>query len=98
MKNQERGVTLGLLIITIISMCIILILAMLKIYLSNQIYHQSRNINILEAEVAALKEENNILHMKVEKLRYKGEISDTIFSIESDQGDNTAPVNSKRQP
>jgi len=82
--KKENGISFGLLAITMISMAIVLILAMLKIYLSDQIYHESRSLNVLESEVAALKEENNILHMKVEKLRYKGEISDTIFSLEDD--------------
>ncbi len=82
--QKENGISLGLITIAVISMAIVLILAMVKIYLSDQIYHESRSINILESEVAALKEENNILNMKVEKLRYKGEISDTIFSIEDD--------------
>jgi len=82
--QKENGISIGLIAITIISVTIVLILAMVKIYLSDQIYHESRTINVLESEVAALKEENNILNMKVEKLRYKGEISDTIFSIEDD--------------
>jgi len=82
--RKENGISFGLLAITMLSMIIVLILAMLKIYLSDQIYHESRSINVLESEVAALREENNILNMKVEKLRYKGEISDTIFSLEDD--------------
>lgn len=84
MKYIENGVTMRLLTVTIISMAIVLILSVLKIYLSNEIYNESRNINTLESEVAALREENSILNMKVEKLRYKGEIIDTIFSIDDD--------------
>ncbi len=83
--GKEKGITLGILSIAIISMTIVLILALVKVYLSNQIYHESREINLIEAEVAALKEENSILQMNVEQLRYKNEIADTIFSMEENR-------------
>ncbi len=82
MSQREKGITLSLLSIALISMAIILILALMKVYLSNQIYHESRKVNIIEAEVLALKEENNILQMNVEQLKYKSRIEDSIFSIE----------------
>lgn len=82
MNKKEKGITLSLLSITLISMAIILILAFLKVKLSNQIYFQSRKLRIIEAEVAALKEENNILQMNVQKLKYKNRITDTIFSMD----------------
>jgi len=63
----------------------ILILALLKVYLSNQIYHESKKINLIEAEVAALKEENSILQMNVEQLKYKNQITDSIFSMEENK-------------
>ncbi len=85
MQRKEKGITLGILSIAIISMAIILILALMKIYLSNQIYHESKQINHLEAEVAALKEEHNILQMNVEQLKYKNQITDTIFSMEENK-------------
>ncbi|NKQ41944.1 MAG: hypothetical protein HF962_10315 [Sulfurovum sp.] len=85
MKYKEKGITLGILSIAIISMVIILILALMKVYLSNQIYHQSRKINLIEAEVAALKEENSILQMNTEQLKYKNRITDTIFSMEENK-------------
>jgi len=63
-------------------MSIVLILALMKVYLSNKIYYESKEVNSIEAEVAALREENNILQMSVERLKYKGEVVDTIFSME----------------
>jgi len=103
MSQKEKGITLSLLSIALISMAIILILALMKVYLSNQIYHESRKVNIIEAEVLALKEENNILQMNVEQLKYKSRIEDTIFSIEVNEGEETnekvltpvVPVNTK---
>ena len=91
MKQKKKGITLGLLSIALISMAIILILALLKIYLSNQIYHESRAINLIEREVAALKEERSILQMNVEQLRYKSQVTDSIFSMQEDQEIINAP-------
>ncbi len=85
MQQKEKGITLGILSIAMISMAIILILALMKVYLSNQIYHESKEINHIEAEVAALKEEHNILQMNVEQLKYKNQITDTIFSMEENR-------------
>jgi len=85
MSQKEKGVTLGLLSIALISMAIILIISLMRVYLSNQIYHESRKVNVIEAEVAALKEENSILHIKVEKLKYKSRIEDQIFSLEENE-------------
>jgi len=82
MTQKEKGITIGILSIAIVSMSIILILALMKVYLSNKIYYESKEVNSIEAEVAALREENNILQMSVEQLKYKGEVADTIFSME----------------
>lgn len=90
MKQKEKGITLGVLSIAIISMSIILVLALIKIYLSNKIYYESREVNLIEAEVAALKEENNILQMNVEQLKYKSQVTDKIFSIDEDSEITTA--------
>ena len=85
MHRKEKGISLGILSIAILSMAIILILALIKVYLSNQIYHESKEINLIEAEVAALKEEHSILQMNVEQLKYKNRITDTIFSMEENK-------------
>ncbi len=85
MQHKEKGISLGILSIAILSMTIILILALMKVYLSNQIYHESKKINLLEAEVAALKEEHSILQMNVEQLKYKSRIADTIFSMDENK-------------
>ena len=82
MIQKEKGITIGILSMAIISMSIILILALMKVYLSNKIYYESKEVNSIEAEVAALREENNILQMSVERLKYKGEVVDAIFSME----------------
>ena len=86
-KRKPRGITVGTLSIALIAMTIVVMLAVVKIYLSNQIYYESRAINNLAAEVAALREENSILRTHVERLKYKSEITDTIFTMDEDSGE-----------
>jgi len=67
--------------VVFISMSIVLILSMLKIYLSNQIYYESKKVNKIQREVEALKAENTILKQNVEALKFKNTVTDTIFVI-----------------
>jgi len=83
-RRKARGITGGTLAIALIAMTIVVMLAILKVYLSNRIYHESRQINLLASEVAALKEEHSILQTHVERLKYKVEIADTIFSLDDE--------------
>ena len=85
-RRQPRGITGGTLSIALIAMTIVVILALVKVYLSNRIYRESRAINNLSTEVAALKEEQSILRLHVLSLKYKIRIADTLFSFE-DSGD-----------
>ncbi len=91
MKQKNRGITLDMLTIAIISMTIVLLLALLKVYLSNQIYYKSKKLNKLEIEVQALEEEHNILKINVEQLKYKNKITDTIFSMDENKKITNAP-------
>jgi len=81
--RKARGITGGTLSIALIAMLIIVMLAILKVYLSNRIYHESRLINHLASEVAALKEEHSILQTHVERMKYKIEIADTLFELDN---------------
>jgi cell division protein FtsL len=62
-------------------MAIVLILALMKIYLSNQIYYESKKVNKLYRQVEALKAERKILQQNVEALKFKNRVTDTIFVI-----------------
>ena len=90
-KRKEHGITFGALTITLIAMAIFLAMALIKIYLNNQIYYESRRIHSLEQEVAALKEEKTLLKMRVEKLQYKSQIADTIFTLDEPQPSKDIP-------
>ncbi len=61
---------------------VLLLLSVIKIYVTSHIYYESRHIHRLEQEVAALKEEKTLIAMRVETLQYKSQITDTIFPLE----------------
>jgi len=67
------------LLLVIISVLIVLLLFLPKIYLRNSIYYQSRAIDRLETQYSALLEENRLLSRKVEALKVKNQILDTLF-------------------
>lgn len=76
-----NGITFKMFMIIIMSMAIVLILSMIKVYLSNQIYHESREVNRLQQHVSVLKVEKELLAQKVEALKFKNRVTDTIFVI-----------------
>ena len=80
-KAAPNGITFGMISVVFMSMTIILILTMIKIYLSNQIYYESKTVNKIQREVAALQAENVILKQNVEALKFKNRVTDTIFVI-----------------
>jgi cell division protein FtsL len=81
-NSGPNGITLGMVSVIIMSVSIVLILAMIKIYLSNQIYVESKKVNKIQREVSALKAEKIILKQSVEKLKFKNRVTDTIFVID----------------
>ncbi|MFZ2967524.1 MAG: hypothetical protein WA080_00545 [Sulfuricurvum sp.] len=58
---------------------LILLILFPKIYIQTQIYFKSREISALNREHDALLEENKIIKAKVEEMRYKNKILDTLF-------------------
>jgi len=85
MSKDTNGIDLKTFSLTMIVMIIVVILASIKIYISNQIYYESRNINKLEARVIALRQEKKTLQTKLEKLKFEIEVVDTIFSLDDDK-------------
>ena len=83
-KSKPNGITFGMVMIVFMSVAIVLILAMIKIYLSNQIYYESKKVNKMQREVSALKAEKIILEQSVESLKFKNRVTDTIFAIQED--------------
>lgn len=79
--KKENGITFGMVSVIVMAVSIVLILTMIKIYLSNQIYYESKIVNKMNREVGILKAENVMLEENVEALKYKNQVADTIFVI-----------------
>jgi cell division protein FtsL len=84
-KRVTNGITFGMVMVILMSMSIVLILAVMKIYLSNQIYYKSKKVNKVAQEISILKAEQTMLTQNVEALRFKNRVSDTIFTIEEEE-------------
>jgi cell division protein FtsB len=61
------------------TMFVVLALFMPKIYLRNNIYYISKDINKLHAQNISLKEENKFLDQQLEKMKYKNQIMDSLL-------------------
>jgi len=81
--KQTNGITFGMISVVLMAMSIVLILALIKIYLSNQIYYESKIVNKMQREVSALKSEEMMLQQNVETLKFKDQVTDTIFVIKN---------------
>jgi len=79
-----NGITFGTVSVIVMSMAIVLILTTIKIYLSNQIYYESKVVNKMQREVSVLKAEQVMLQQNVEALKFKNRVTDTIFTIDED--------------
>lgn len=88
---------------TIITLLIIAtILLLIKVYVANEIYYTSRSIQKTMQQINALKEERNILKIKIEKLKYKNTIVDPLFNyfppkIEPSQESNSSTTKVKNE-
>lgn len=58
---------------------LVLIIVFPKIFINTQIYFKSRDISTLTHEHDALLEENRLISAKVELLRYKHKVMNTLF-------------------
>ena len=81
--KQINGITFGMTSVVLMAMSIVLILALIKIYLSNQIYYESKRVNKMQRKVSALKAEAVMLQQNVEALKFKDQVTDTIFVIKN---------------
>lgn len=75
--TQKMGVTYFVGVLILVTLFLAAVFP--KIYLQNQIYYKSREISKLKREYDALKEENRIIKAKVESIRFKNQILDTLF-------------------
>lgn len=67
------------LLIVLSILVISLVLFVPKIYLANNIYYVSKDINKLYANYVSLKEENRFLQQQLEDMKFKNQIIDSLF-------------------
>ncbi len=67
------------LLIVFVSMALILAFIMPKIYLRNNIYYVSKDINKLQTHYISLKEENKFLKQQHEDALFKNQIMDSLI-------------------
>ena len=78
-QRIERNLDFRFLILVYMVMFVAFLLILPKIYIKNQIYYMSRDINKLYGEYSILKEENRVLKQNLENIRFKNQILDTIY-------------------
>jgi len=79
----------NILLIIFGTMFIVLALFMPKIYLRNNIYYVSKDINKLHSHYISLKEENKFLEQQLEKMKYKNQIMDSLLLQNSQEQEAT---------
>ncbi len=82
-KRTPNGITFGMVAVIVIVTTIVLILTLIKVYLSNQIYYESKKVNKIQREVTMLRAQNKRLREQVEALYFKQNVLDTIV-VESE--------------
>jgi cell division protein FtsL len=82
-NKGPNGITFKMVMIILISVTIVLILTTIKIWMSNQIYYESKKVNNMQREVSALKAEKVLLQQNIEALKFKNRVTDTIFIIDN---------------
>jgi hypothetical protein len=65
---EENGVTMGMIVITVMLTALVLLLTLPNIYLDNQIYYESRNLAHLNKIKITLEEEQVIIKNRIEEI------------------------------
>lgn len=79
LQSEENKMGWRFLFMTLLILAIAWLLLFPKIFLQSQVYYKSRDIAVLTGEYNVLKEENRILKTKVESIRFKNQVLDTMF-------------------
>ncbi|MDX1809086.1 MAG: hypothetical protein R3331_06070 [Sulfurospirillaceae bacterium] len=76
---EEKNLDFKLLLTVYLSIFVGLLVILPNIYIKNEIYYISRNISKLSSEYSVLQEENRFLKQKVENIKFKNQVLDTVF-------------------
>lgn len=78
-QKKEKNLDFKFLLLIYLSLAIGFSIILPKIYIKNQIYYISRDINKLYSNYSILKEENRYLKQKLESIRFKNQVLDSVF-------------------
>lgn len=70
LEEDSEGISLGGIFLAYGIFFLVVLIFMPKIYLANNIYYASRDINYLEAQKEALKNENSELQQELESTKF----------------------------
>ncbi len=70
---------------------IITFFLLVKVYIANQIYYLSRDIQKMLVKIDALKEEHNILMLKTQKLQFQNTVTNSLFIYQDQNNSEVAP-------
>lgn len=76
--NRVKNISFKSLLLVYVVVLLFFLIVLPKIYISNEIYYTSKNINNLYHTYTALKEENSHLKRKLELMRYQVEVLDEL--------------------
>jgi cell division protein FtsL len=77
--DKEKNLDFKFLLLVYLSLAVAFSIILPKIYIKNQIYYISRDIHKLYSENSILKEENTYLKQKLESIRFKNQVLDSVF-------------------
>lgn len=77
-QNKEKNLDLKTLVLVLLSMFVSFVVVLPGIYIKNEIYYISRDINKLYEQYTVLKEENRELERSIEKIQFKNQVLDTL--------------------
>ncbi len=68
--SKNEGISFKMIFIAYGLLFLILLIFIPKVYLANNIYYASKNINYLKAQKEALKDENSELQQRLESMKF----------------------------
>ncbi|WP_024955687.1 hypothetical protein [Sulfurospirillum arcachonense] len=78
-QQKEKNLDFKFLFLVYLSLAVAFSIVLPKIYIKNQIYYISRDIHKLYSEYSVLQEENIYLNQKLESIRFKNQVLDSVF-------------------
>lgn len=78
-QQREKNLDFKTLLLVYLALGIAFLIILPKIYIKNQIYYISRDISKSYSEYSILEEENRFLKQKLESIRFKNQIIDSVL-------------------